>query len=498
MRVLLAPAKRTFDSQEPRDADRVRRARSSVTLGRRMEASRACACLLLSVAAFARFASADVKLASLFGDGMVLQRGATVSIFGSAAPGEQVRVAIAGKSASVAADEHGRWRVDLEPAAAGGPHELQVAGTNEILLHDVWIGEVWLCSGQSNMQFALAAAAEGAREAAKLPDLDLRLFVVGEHPSASRLSDVSGSWTRCRADDAGRLSAVAYFFARDLRADLHVPIGLIQSVVGGTPAETWTDVEVMKADPALDPSRMRAARKLRSKPGALFNGMIAPLAPFTIKGVLWYQGESNVGFAAQYRLLFPALIRSWRKAWARDDLPFLFVQLPGFGPAASEPGASTWADLREAQARALALPATGMAVAIDVGDVDIHPPRKREIGERLALIARARVYGETKVADRGPTFAGMSVEKGTLVVRFDHAERGLSVHGGKLTGFAVAGEDRRFVWADARIDGEHVIASSAEVPAPVAVRYGWSDRPECDLYDGQGLPAAPFRSDDWN
>jgi sialate O-acetylesterase len=453
-----------------------------------------CVALLL----LSSYSFAEVKLAGVFGDGMVLQRDAPVNVWGGANPGEKVQVEIAGKNASTVADEHGRWMLALEPMKAGGPHEMKVSGANAITLHDVWLGEVWLCAGQSNMQFALLNATDGSREAENLAKLDLRLFQVGEHAAASRASEVEGRWSVCRIEDAGRLSAVAYFFASDLRADLGVHVGLIQAAANGTPAETWTDVEVMKEDPALEPSRLRAARKLRSKPGGLFNGMIAPLAPFTLKGVIWYQGEANTGFTAQYRLLFPALIKSWRKVFARDDLPFLFVQLPGSGPYSGEPGPSEWAELREAQARALSIPGTGMAVTIDVGDADIHPPRKREVGERLARIARARVYGEKRVIDQGPTFAELKREDGALSVRFDHADGGLKVKGDELTGFAIAGEDRRFVWAEAHVAGDRVIVKSAAVKTPVAVRYGWADQPTCDLFNGEGLPAAPFRTDDWN
>jgi sialate O-acetylesterase len=269
-------------------------------------------------------------------------------------------------------------------------------------------------------------------------------------------------------------------------------------VVGGTPAEAWTDPEAIKADPALAPSLQRAARQPKSNAGYLFNGMIAPIAPFTLKGVIWYQGESNTGHTAQFRILFPTLIRSWRKAWGREDLPFLYVQLPGATQVVKEPGPSDWAEVREVQAQTLSLPGTGMAVAIDVGDVDLHPPRKREIGERLARIARARLYGEKKLVDQGPTFAGLTAENGAVTLRFEHTDGGLKVpKGEKLTGFAIAGEDKHFVWAEARVDGEKVIVKGAGVPAPVAVRYGWADNPTCNLFNGEGLPAAPFRTDTW-
>jgi sialate O-acetylesterase len=460
--------------------------------------SRRALVVSLALAIVCPCVSADVKLAGIFGDNMVLQRDAAVRVWGSATPGENVRVAIAGKSASAVAGANGHWSLELEPQKAGGPHEMKVSGTNELHLRDVWFGDVWLCSGQSNMGVPLNAATDGAREVGKLAKLDLHWFYVPMRPSMQRLDDAEGHWVVCRAEDAALLSAVAYFFASELRAALKVPIGIIQAAPGGTPAEAWTDVEAMKAEPALAPSLARAARQMKARPGVLFNGMIAPLAPFSMKGVVWYQGESNTSLVEQYKILFPTLIRSWRKAWSRDDLPFLFVQLPNQGEPEKEPGSSDWAAMREVQAQTLALPATGMAVTIDVGDVDLHPPRKREVGERLARIARARVYGEKRVVDSGPTFAGMKIENDAAVLRFDHVEGGLkAAKGEKLSAFAIAGADKHFVWADARIEGDKVIVKSASVAAPVAVRYGWADNPSCNLFNGEGLPAAPFRTDDW-
>jgi sialate O-acetylesterase len=453
---------------------------------------------VLAIALTSARAAADVKLAGIFGDGMVLQRDMPVRVWGSAAPGENVRVAIAGKTASMVAGADGRWSLALDAQKAGGPHEMKISGVKEVRLRDVWFGDVWLCAGQSNMGVPLNAATDGSSEVGKLAKLDLRWFEVPNRPSMQRQDDLEGHWVVCRADDANRISAVAYFFASDLHAALEVPIGIVQASPGGTPAETWTDVEAMKADPALEPSLQRPARQMKSRPGALFNGMIAPLAPLAIKGVAWYQGEANTGFAEQYKILFPTLIKSWRKAWSREDLPFLFVQLPNQGTPVKEPGSSDWAEIREAQAATLSLPATGMAVTIDVGDVDLHPPRKREVGERLARIARARVYGDKKVVDRGPTFTEMKIEGDAAVLRFDHVDGGWkTAKSERPSGFAIAGADKRFVWADARIDGDKIVVRSASVAAPVAVRYGWADNPACNLFNGEGLPAAPFRTDDW-
>jgi sialate O-acetylesterase len=288
-------------------------------------------------------------------------------------------------------------------------------------------------------------------------------------------------------------SAVGYHFGRELAGELEVPVGLIQCAWGGTPAEAWTTAARLAADAALAPSRDRELKPPVAQ-ARLYNGMVAPLERYGVAGVIWYQGESNVDQAAQYRLLFPAMIESWREARGREDLPFLFVQLAAFLARQDEPGDSAWAELRESQAAALALPHTGMAVAIDVGDAeDIHPKNKREVGRRLALLALRDVYGRDLHAE-GPTFAGLELEGPRVRVRFDQAE-GLMAAGGLVRGFALAGDDGVFHRAEGRIEGDSVVLTSPEVPAPTAVRYAWADNPEATLTSGAGLPAVPFRTD---
>lgn len=437
----------------------------------------------------------ELRFAGIFSDHMVLQRDQPLRVWGRAAEGATVTVEIAGQRASARAAADGRWSLELPAIPAGGPHELRASGGGEAVLRDVHVGEVWLCSGQSNMAFPLAASTGGPEERAALEALDLRLFTV-PMTTGDGTRDVEGRWRRCAAADADELSAVAYYFARERKKDLGCAIGIVQAAVGGTPAEAWTDLEAMRANEALAPSLARPARAAGSKPGALFGGMIAPIAPLSLRGVLWYQGESNAGFAEQYALLFPTLIRSWRRAFAREDLPFLFVQLPGFGTFPEAPEESDWAELREAQRKALALEHTGMVVTLDLGDEDIHPPRKREIGERLAALARAKLDRGEDVSCLAPVFADARVEGSRVVVAFTNAAGGLSLTEGERAGaFAIAGADGRFAWADARVDGETVVLTSDAVSEPVSVRYAWSGRPRVILVGPTGLPAAPFRAE---
>ena len=455
-------------------------------------------------------AAGDAELARLFGDGAVLQRGVPVPVWGTAEPGQHVTVSVGGRTASATAGEDGRWRAVLDPLEAGGPFELRA---NEAAARDVLVGEVWICSGQSNMEWPLAWASDARREIAAAALPRIRLFKVprvsGEDPlleiTAGRdIEDkpLEPGWTACTPASATLFSAVGYHFGRELEATLDVPIGLIQSAWGGTPAEAWTTWPRFSTDPALEPSRMRFDLAGYSAPSVLYNGMIAPLVPCAFRGVIWYQGEANVPYASQYRALFRAMIESWREAWGRDDMPFLLVQLAAFLPRRSQPAESQWAELREAQAQALALEHVGMACTIDIGAPDnIHPGNKREVGRRLALIARASVYGEPGLVYSGPTFAGMSVEGSAVRVRFDHAE-GLAASGDAareaLRGFALAGEDRHWRWATAKIDGGEVVVRAQGVEHPVAVRYGWADNPDCNLRNGAELPAVPFRTDDWH
>ncbi|MGQ0614620.1 MAG: sialate O-acetylesterase [Planctomycetaceae bacterium] len=461
---------------------------------------RASALVLLPLLAAA--AAADVRLPGLFGEGMVLQRDTKLDVWGWADAGETVTVELAGESATVVAGKDGRWSATLGPFAAAADLTLTVAGRNRLEIANVAMGEVWICSGQSNMQWPVSAS-EGAGEATGT-DPRLRLFTVPVRAADAPATDVQGRWSAVDETSVPGFSAVAYWFGRRLREDLGVPVGLIQSCLGGTPAEAWTSREALASDPLLQPilaswAEGAAGRNPAHRPAGLFDGMIAPLAPYAMRGVLWYQGESNASRAEQYRVLFPALIRDWRRTWGRGDFPFLFVQLANFGARAAAPGESAWAELREAQRLALELPHTGMAVAIDIGDAkDIHPRNKREVARRLHLVARDVAYGGEGMVCSGPRYWDHQVEEDRIVVRLRDAGGGLRASDGlALRGFAVAGEDRVWRWAEARIDGFSVEVSHPELSRPLAVRYAWADNPDGNLGNAEGLPASPFRTDDW-
>jgi sialate O-acetylesterase len=637
-------------------------------------------------------AHAAVRLPALVGSHMVLQREAPARVWGWAAPGETVRVSVGGANGEAVAGPEGRWTIDLPPQPAGGPFAMTVNGRNSLRLEDVWFGEVWVASGQSNMEFALAQA-NGGTGAAEAGCDGLRLFTVAKATSLERKEDVSGHWAPCDASTAPAFSAVAFFFGQAIQRALGVKVGLVHSSWGGTPAEAWTSRGALSEQPSLRPlvadfdlalkdagARAKFAERLEAweaanyhqdagneglakgwakpeadttgwqtmelpqywekaglpidgavwfrraveipaawsgkalrlslgalddfdttwfageeigrtgretpgywsvprqytvpghvvKPGravvavrvfdhygnggfagvapelwiapadasvakitlagpwdyrverslppaapdfatqprypspdnpnsptVLFGAMVAPLTPLSIRGAIWYQGESNAGAAYQYRTLFPTMIRDWRRAWGAGDFPFLFVQLANYMARPPEPGDSQWAELREAQALTLALPNTGMAIAIDIGEAgDIHPKDKSDVGERLARWALADTYGRD-IEKSGPLYRSFSVEGSAIRVRFDHAAGLTTADGAAPKGFAIAGADRKWRWADARVDGETVVVSSPEVPQPAAVRYAWADNPEATLRNRAGLPASPFRTDDW-
>jgi len=423
-------------------------------------------------------ALADVKLPAILADHMVLQQGADIHLWGWADPGERIAVAFADQKAETAADENGRWAVHLQPMKAGGPFDLVVQGRNTVTLADVLVGEVWVCSGQSNMESPVGYAANAAAEIAAATYPSLRLFTVEKRAADEPLDSTSGQWVECRPKTVAGFSAVAYFFGRDLVKARGAPVGLIVSTWGGTSIEAWMSRVTFQSAPG--------------RPASLYNGMIAPILPYRIRGVLWYQGESNVDRPDEYLDLFSALISGWRADWGQGDFPFLFVQLANYLPGGVEPPDSHWASLREVQRRTLAIPRTAMAVAIDLGEADnIHPKNKQDVGRRLALAARAVAYGEP-IEYSGPIVQSAVLEGGRVRLSFDHVGSGLVARGDKLIGFAVAGDDGTFVWADARIDGDSVLVWSDAVPKPRAVRYAWADNPDASLYNREGLPASPF------
>ena len=482
-------------------------------------------------------ALAKVTLAPVFGDHMVLQQGQPVPVWGMADPGEQVTVSAGEHQVTATADQQGKWAAKLPPLkAGGGAMEVKVAGkADQLALKDVLVGEVWVASGQSNMEWSVQASANPEQEKASANYPHIRMFTVKKAVAGEPKTELEGRWDVAGPDTVGRFSAVGYYFARELHKQLGVPVGILHTSWGGTPAEAWTEQSALAASdnlrPILNawqkkvesyPQRLeqwqKAAEKAKAegkpapfgrpqsadadpwRPAGLYNAMIAPLVPYAVRGAIWYQGESNAGRAYQYRELLPAMIGTWRKAWGREpgEFPFLIVQLANFTEPAKEPGDSDWAELREAQAMTAAMPHNGLALAIDIGEAkDIHPKNKQEVGRRLALVALHDVYGKSDVAHAGPVYESMKVEGDAVRLRFKHAE-GLRAKGDALKGFAVAGEDRKWHWAEAKVEGNEVVVRSAEVKNPVAVRYAWANNPDqANLYNAAGLPAAPFRTDDW-
>ncbi len=613
----------------------------------------------------------------VFGNNMVLQRGKTNTIWGWTKPGAEVAVSIAGKTVVGVAGQDGRWEIRFMPPEAGQPYTLRISGPLTVEFTNVVVGDVWLCSGQSNMEFPLRRARNGEAEVRSAYHPDIRFFIVRKEPAYAPAAVTQGKWNVCTPQSVtadGGLSAVAYYFARKIQSETNVPIGLVQAAVGGTPAETWTSADTLKRlgdfDAALaELARLRTrggpqhgnyvmhwydeydigtkqgwmrpelddtdwktvtvpggfaelgvpdtpavcyfrktivlpdalpfgdatihlgmiermdttyvngqwvgasawvenprkynvphrflkpgtniitVRVFKTKPdggflskpeqlrlifadatevplagqwkgklsvdarpphplplgfenwpvipSVLYNGMIAPIAPLAISGAIWYQGEANVGRAGQYRRLLPAMILDWRRAFNQGDFPFYIVSLASFLPRRDTPGDDAWAELREAQAYvARVVPNCGLAVTIDVGDAnDIHPIDKKEVGERLALCALAGHYRRNIVAS-GPTIASVEKLPGALKLNFTNTAGGLVVRGEKLGEFSVAGEDRKWHWAEARIEGDAVIVSSQAVPEPVAARYAWQANPLATLFNKAGLPAVPFRTDD--
>lgn len=504
-----------------------------------MRCHRLVAVLLMLAVLAASGVLADVKLPALVGDNMLLQQGKELNIWGSADPQEKVTVSFCGQTASAVADAAGKWSAKLQPLKCGGPFEMAIAGKNAITLKNVMIGEVWVCSGQSNMQWTVGSSINAQQEIADANHPNIRLFQVPRVTAQAPVSDVKTQWQVCSPQTVGNFSAVGYFFGRDLNKALNIPVGLIDTSWGGTPAEAWATTESIKADPEYKPllegwekriadypaavekykaevekwktdcAALRAAGKplppqprgpqgadSPNRPGNLYNGMIAPLVSYPIAGAIWYQGESNAGRAYQYRTLLPLMIADWRKSWG-DDFPFYIVQLANFMGRKWEPAESAWAELREAQTMTAAMPNNGQAVIIDVGDAaDIHPKDKQTVGYRLALIALANPYGQN-VEYSGPQYDAMKIEGNRIRLSFTHA-CGMAPKDGKfLAGFQIAGADKKWFNASAKIDGNDVIVASREVASPVAVRYAWADNPRCNLYNAAGLPASPFRTDDW-
>jgi sialate O-acetylesterase len=449
-------------------------------------------------------ASADVKLPAIFGNGMVLQREMPVPVWGWDAPGTEVTVAAGDAKASAKADGTGAWSVKLPALKAGGPIEVTVTGTSTVKFADVLMGEVWICSGQSNMEMTVGSSDRAQEEIASARYPKIRHIKINHRPAFEPKTDVpTAGWQVCSPETVGGFTAAGYFMARHLLQSLDVPIGLIGSNWGGTRIEPWTPPEGFKLVPALKdiagnlgsyPKKNAKGEIDHQSALALYNGMIHPLVPYAIRGAIWYQGESNNGEGMLYLEKMKALIEGWREVFKRPYMPFYYVGLAPFryggDPAAL---AGIW----EAQEAALSIPGTGMAVTVDISNLaDIHPKNKQEVGRRLALWALARDYGRKDLVFSGPLYRAMTVEGDKARISFYHVGGGLVSRDGKpLSWFTIAGEDGKFVEAKASIDGETVVVSSPAVAKPVAVRFGWHQEAEPNLSNKEGLPAAPFRTD---
>jgi sialate O-acetylesterase len=552
----------------------------------------------LSCLALASTVLADVKLPALISDSMLLQANKPAAIWGFAEAGEKVTVGFAGQSAEATADAQGRWKVSLKPLKADTCGALTVTGKNTLTINNVLVGTVWICSGQSNMEMGIGMADHAETELPKANYPKMRLFRVKNASKLQPQTDVEGQWVECSPETLplqggwGGFSAVAYYFGRDIHLATGLPVGLIETCWGGTPAQSWTSlaslqeaqelkgyveqyealvknlpavkvkyeqdraefqVNYKKWEEAVNKPYQAAlkawdAESARTKsegkpapakpalaspapknigaepdnnpwtPTSLYNGMIHPLISYAIEGAIWYQGESNAGKALEYRTLFPVMISDWRKQWGQGDFSFYFCQLANFLPKTARADDGGWASLREAQSLTRRLPNTGQAVLIDIGEAsDIHPRNKREVGSRLAKIALAKDFGKSG-RYTGPVYSAMKVEGDKIRLSFDPVGGELVARdvpatydvktvqnetaplvrnrpGSPLEGFAICGEDRKWVWADAAIDGQTVLVSAPEVKQPVAVRYCWASNPTGNLYNKDGLPASPFQTD---
>jgi sialate O-acetylesterase len=491
-------------------------------------------------------AMADIRLPSIISDNMIIQENANVPIWGRANAGEQITVSILTQKHTTSADANGQWRVVLKPLVSKTPLEMEVQGKNTIKVKQILVGEVWLASGQSNMHLSLPAALNGPEEVKNAKYPEMRFFMVSPIAADKPAADCNGRWLVCSPEVAGNFSAVAYFFACDLYKELNCPIGIIAAPCGGSFIEAWMSEKALQSTPdyAVIMNRYGAEVKKyneltaqyqqkleqwqkeknaevnsnqpiqpkpelpieitampRNSPSRLFNAMIHPLIPYAIKGVIWYQGESNAlaGRSYQYGRLFPAMLNDWRSCWGYD-FPFYSVQLTSFAnnPWQSDDSNNPdWAEMREIQLKMSLLKNSGMVVTVDIGEANnIHPTNKQEVGRRLALIALAKDYGK-HIVYAGPVFDSMKIKGNAIILTFTHADGGLVMKGKQLEEFVICGSDWKFVKAKAQIiDRNHVAVYNDQIEKPIAVRYGWRRCPvNCNLYNSDGLPASPFRTD---
>jgi sialate O-acetylesterase len=508
--------------------------------------------LFLALAILSVSARAELKLPALFTDHAVLQRDMPLPVWGWSEPGDDVTVEIAGQSHKAKSDDKGKWRVTLDPLKVGKPLKMIItygaSGKEQVVINDIRVGEVWVCSGQSNMELPVWASSNADLEIPAARHRNIRFISVKEPGSQTAVDDFDGQWEVCSPESVKGFSAVGYLFGRELNRHLNVPIGLIDNSWGASSCEAWIRRDRMEGNPLYDPllkkwddtvknwddakwkadwsewrkkaAAARAAGKPsppgrpvavnpavgQHRPANLYHARVQPIMPYAIRGAIWYQGESNAGRAYQYREMFPLMIQSWREDWKQGDFPFYWVQLADFMAEKPQPADSAWAELREAQTMTQdRLPNTGQAVIIDIGEAaDIHPRNKLEVGRRLARWALARDYGKHIVC-QSPRYDSMEKRDNKVLVKFKDVAGGLrTLDAPAVQGFAVAGADRKWAWADAKIvplkqggKADTVEVSSKDVADPVAVRYAWADNPVCNLCNDVLLPVTPFRTDDW-
>lgn len=492
-------------------------------------------------------AMADVSLPALFSDGMVIQSGAKAPIWGTASAGENISIECQWlkEKVHVTADDRGRWHAVLQSPDSAGPFTIRIKGRNEVVISNVLCGQVWVCAGQSNMQMSLKRTEGAEKEIASSAQPQIRLFTVGMRISDERSSTCKGSWQECSAVSSAEFSAIGYYFARSLHARLNVPIGMIEVDWGGAPAESFVSMETLSGDPDLvwyvdrwkrwesekplaqekyaaalaryeqaskdandsgkpvtvkkpvQPRSLYCLERPFRRPSAIFNGMVSPVMGYAIKGVIWYQGESNKDKADTYEKLFSAVISDWRRGWGQGDFPFYYVQLAPFASKEDPEGRSL---VQDAQLRAMKIPNTGIVSSLDVGDpANLHPVNKKPLGERLALWAMARTYGKADVICSGPLYKSVRVDGSRLVISFDNTGAGLTVGGSdRMPGnFTIAGEDKKFVPAKAKIEGDRVVVWNDSLEHPIAARYCWGPGDQATLFNKEGLPATVFRTDNW-
>ncbi len=539
----------------------------------------------IGLSCLSSLAPADVKLPAIISDNMALQANKPLPIWGTADADEKITVTLGGETLTTSAGQDGKWMVKFKPLSSGDNLTLKVAGKNTLEVKNIIVGSVWVCSGQSNMEWILKNTHNADVVVPQATYPGIRLFTVSKKVAYTPIADVTGKWVECTPQTAPGFSAVGFFFGQKLHEVTGKPVGLINTSWGGTPAQSWTSIEALDGEPDLkknygdkmrdnianmdklkaqfakdlatfetasnewketigkdydaavkqwekDTATARAEGKaLPAKPKpakmaprrptdpsnsawhptSLYNGMIAPLVPFAIEGAIWYQGEANAGQPDLYRTLFPTMITDWRTRWGEGDFPFLFVQLANFMKRSDAPTDTNWARLRESQLETLKLPNTGMACIIDIGESeDIHPKNKMDVGQRLALWAQKYAFGKDVVVS-GPLYDSMKIDGDKAVISFKSVGGGLMIGSApairlniepekplsEIKGFAISGADKKWVWANAKIDGDKVVVWSDEVKEPVAVRYAWGDNPLCNLYNKEKLPASPFRTDNW-